>query len=122
MNLDYPLPDVQQSSVYRTLQIHQWAGLLCPYSILECLEQCQSVMHQQKIPWIAICVHGFIDAALSFMPASSDPSSAFDTLISCDHAVVDDMSGENDYVILLLPGGQFCLFVAAGNGESFGSL
>lgn len=89
--------------------------------ILETANWYETVLREKSLPWIAIAVRGFVDAPLSFFPPSSKGSS-FDQLISCDHVVVDDVSGENDYVLLFLPEKQFVLFVAAGAGDSFTTL
>lgn len=58
--------------------------------------------------WAAVHVWGFPDAPVSWHGAP--------------HGRGPILGGENDYTLLLLPGDQYVLFVAAGEGDSFGSI
>lgn len=90
--------------------------------ILQTVEATRTCMEQNLAPWIAILVHGFKDTPLSFLPPSDAERSTFDQLVSTDHSVLDDVSGENDYILLLRPDQQFSIFVAAGSGDNFTKL
>lgn len=58
--------------------------------------------------WAAVHVWGFQDAPVSWHGAM--------------HGHGPMLGGENDYTVLLLPGGQYVLYVAAGEGDHFSSI
>jgi len=58
--------------------------------------------------WAAVHVWGFQDAPVSWHGAV--------------HGHGPMLGGENDYTVLLLPGGQYVLYVAAGEGDHFSSI
>ena len=61
-----------------------------------------------EAPWIVLHVWGFKDA-----PVAWD---------GCSHSVTSDISGENNYTLIILPRGHYLLFVAAGRGDGFGGV
>lgn len=121
--VDYPLQDLVTHASITSLSTHQWTGMLSSHFILKAVSRCRTILTEKKLPWIAVHVHGFTDTPLSFWsPVCDDGRTPFDRLVEYDHAVLDDLSGENDFLLLLLQNDQFVLFVAAGSGESFRTL
>lgn len=105
-------------SRFKALQSIQWSGLISAGHILEAISSCRTRLVKETLPWVAIIIRGFLDTPLSFWP----PGSPSENLNRTDHAVLDDMSGENDVVLLILPEDQVTVFVAAGAGETFNRL
>ena len=56
-------------------------------------------------PWAIVSAWGFANQPISWLGAPPNTG-------SCDE-------GENDYSIVILPGGAYILFAASGTGDSF---
>lgn len=82
-----------------------WEGLLPACSIMEAITFCRDEVARGVCPWAAVSVWGFVDAPLSWQ--------------GTEHGRGPGMGGENDYILLVLPGDQYVLFVSAGEGDGF---
>lgn len=65
-------------------------------------------MREAGSTWAAVHVWGFLHAPVSWHAAR--------------HGHGPMLGGENDCTLLLLPGDQYVLYVAAGEGDHFGSI
>ena len=65
----------------------------------------QRLVEDGTCPWSIVSVWGFTGQPISWM--GSPPNSA------------SSESGQNDYSIVILPGGRYVLLVASGNGDAF---
>lgn len=82
-----------------------WEGLLPACSIADALQLCRDAVGSGRSPWAATLVWGFADAPTSWHGAAHNRGAL--------------AGGENDYMVLVLPGGQYVLFVMAGQGDGF---
>lgn len=88
----------------------------------EAVVKCKQILEDKALPWIAVMVSGFKDTPLSFTPPCQEEGRHFcdfGELCKSDHAVLDDVSGENDYLLLILPPDHYSLFVNIGSGDNF---
>ncbi len=69
---------------------------------------CRQQVNAAGYAWAAVHVWGFRDAPVSWHGAR--------------HGHGPLLGGENDYTVLLLPGDQYVLYVAAGEGDHFSSI
>ena len=83
----------------------KWEGLLPACSIMDAIALCRSEIARGACPWAAVSVWGFVDAPASWH--------------GTEHGRGPVMGGENDYIVLVLPGDQYALFVSAGEGDGF---
>eukprot|EP00210_Caulerpa_lentillifera_P006777 g6476.t1 len=119
--LDYHILDADPSAKY---QVHrqEWKGMISSDQVNEAVSMGRKTVADNGVPWIALRVSGFKDAPLSFSPCGLEEENHFcdfSQLWRSDHAVLDDVSGENDYLLLILPKDQYYLFVNVGSGDNF---
>ncbi len=98
---DVPAPSSEPVDIMRM----QWQGLLPPCSIADAVGLCREAVQTGACPWAAACVWGFADAPTSWH--------------GVEHGRGSLMGGENDYLVLVLPDGQYVLFVMVGEGAGY---
>ena len=87
------------------IQRMHWEGLLPACSVADALQLCREAVSSGHCPWAAAVVWGFADAPSSWHGAAHNRGPL--------------SGGENDYIVLVLPGEQYALFVMAGEADGF---
>lgn len=101
-----PIAAVQACQQPADMLCLKWQGLLPTCSIMDAIALAEEGVAEGRSPWAAVMVWGFADAPISWHGA--------------EHAHSGSMSGENDYMVLILPGGdEYMIMVSAGEGDGF---
>lgn len=82
---------------------YKWKGFITPSFISKQIALLKTQLDSGEIPWALVMVWGFEDTPLSWK--------------ECQHYF--QLSGENDYTILLLPGGNYIMYAAVGPHDEF---
>ncbi len=84
----------------------KWQGLLPACSVADGVAFCREQVKKGRSPWAAVMVWGFADAPILWQ--------------GTEYERCGIMSGENNYMVLILPGGEeYIIMVSAGEGDDF---
>lgn len=82
----------------------QWRGFMSCQQVQQILKLAQEEMTIGRIPWVAVQVWGWAHSPVSWLEQVA-------------HDTSNSRAGESYYMILLLPGGHFCLLCGFGAHE-----